>query len=317
MGITRQQALDCFASDDLIGTGLEADAVRRTLHPDGIVSYIIDFALERADAESASIDAELRRMVKLGATSVSFPGDSENSATLQDYESLFARIRREFPTMQLHGLSATRVLALARTAEVSLRDTLLRLRDAGLVLIGSNAILLADEIRRRVAPEKCSSAEWIHVHRTAHGLGLASTATMIFGVGETMSQRLDHLELLRRLQEETGGFTEFSPLVFQDNAGSSRGVPAEPTAVEYLKTLAISRLYLENIRNLQGSWATQGLKVLQMALRFGANDVGSVLLQDRFGKPGGATEEELRRIVREAGFEPVERNTLHSTTFVH
>jgi cyclic dehypoxanthinyl futalosine synthase len=150
---------------------------------------------------------------------------------------------------------------------------------------------------------------------------------MVFGVGETFEQRIAHLELLRQLQEETGGFTSFTPLAYQDGG---LNIP-EPTAVEYLTTLAVSRLYLDNIPNLQSSWATQGLKVLQMGLRFGGNDVGSVLLEERFSKsgspagvlgplgwkPGGATEEELRRIIREAGFRPVQRDTLYRTLFLN
>jgi cyclic dehypoxanthinyl futalosine synthase len=136
---------------------------------------------------------------------------------------------------------------------------------------------------------------------------------MIFGVGETLEQRIDHLELLRQLQQDTGGFTSFTPLAY---TAGDLGIP-EPTAVEYLTTLAVSRLYLDNIPNIEGSWATQGLKVLQMGLRFGGNDVGSVLLEERFGKPGGATEEELRRIIREAGFKPVQRDTPYRTMFLN
>ena len=140
---------------------------------------------------------------------------------------------------------------------------------------------------------------------------------MVFGVGETFAERIDHLEILRSLQEETSGFTAFTPLAAQPGVLKIPSDVPEPTAVEYLTTLAVSRLYLDNIPNLQGSWATQGLKVLQMGLRFGGNDVGAVLLEERFGKPGGATEEELRRIIREAGFKPVQRDTLYRTLFLN
>jgi cyclic dehypoxanthinyl futalosine synthase len=306
MGITRQQALDCFASDDLIGIGMEADAVRRNHHPDGIVSYTIDYALEHPEDET-SLAAELRRMTRLGATSIRIPGNRQQYTSLEGYESLFSRIKRNLPDVQLHGLSATQMHSLARAAQLSLRDTLMRLRDAGLDAIDSDAIILDDAIRAHIAPEKCTAANWIEAHRTAHKIGLATTATMVFGFGETMIQRVDHLELLRDLQAETGGFTSFTPLVYQGDTSFA----TEPTAVEYLKTLAVSRLYLDAIDNLQSSWTTQGLKVLQIALRFGANDVDAVFLQDHFGKPGGATEEELRRIIREAGFRPVERDALY------
>jgi cyclic dehypoxanthinyl futalosine synthase len=317
MGITRQQALDCFASDDLIGIGMEADAVRRSLHPEGVVSYTIDRSLDCTNSDLSALYDRVRKTVEMGATGVLLHGDAQKRVTLDHYESLFAGIKQRFPGIWLHGLSATQILALAAAAQISLRDAIARLRDAGLDSIASNAVILDDEIRQRVAPDKCSAADWVNVHRTAHQLGLRTTATMIFGVGETMAQRVDHLELLRALQEETGGFTSFTPVACQAGMGIASNDIAEPTAIEYLKTLAVSRLYLDNVENLQGSWATQGLKVLQMGLRFGGNDVGSVLLEERFGKPGGATEEELRRIIREAGFKPVQRDTPYRTMFMN
>jgi cyclic dehypoxanthinyl futalosine synthase len=309
MGITRQQALDCFASDDLIGIGMEADALRRTLHPEGVVSYTIDRSLDCSNLDAAY--ASVHKFVEMGATGLLL--HAQPHITLDHYESLFTGIKQRFPTIHLHGLSATQILALAAAAQLSLRDTIARLHDAGLDSIGSNALILNDEIRARITPHKCATADWLSVHRSAHQLGMSTTATMVFGVGESFAQRIDHLELLRQLQQDTGGFTSFTPLPYQEG---DLNLP-EPTAVEYLTTLAISRLYLDNIPNLQGSWTTQGLKVLQMGLRFGGNDVGSVLLEERFGKPGGATEEELRRIIREAGFKPVQRDTAYRTMFLN
>ncbi len=317
MGITRQQALDCFASDDLIGIGMEADALRRSLHPEGVVTYTIDRLLDPANADLDTLYDRIRKMVEMGATGILLPDDAQPSVPLDRYETLFTGIKQRFPEIQLHGLSATQIIALASASQISLRDTIARLNDAGLDSIAGSAVIFNDEVRKRAAPDKCTAAEWINVHRIAHQLGMRTKATMIFGVGETMAQRVDHLETLRALQQETGGFTAFTPLVCQ--AGTAivpQDIP-EPTAVEYLTTLAVSRLYLDNIQNLQGSWATQGLKVLQMGLRFGGNDVGSVLLEERFGKPGGATEEELRRIIREAGFKPVQRDTLYRTMFLN
>ncbi len=317
MGITRQQALDCFASDDLIGIGMEADALRRTLHPEGVVSYTIDRVLPCSTPDLDTSYASARESVALGATGLHLPPVTRHPVTLDDFESLFAGIKQRFPEVQLHGLSATQIVALAGTENISLRDTIARLRDAGLDCIAGTAVILNDEIRKRTVPDKCTTAEWISVHRAAHQLGLPTKATMVFGVGETFAQRIDHLELLRALQQETGGFTAFTPLAAQP--GEVRIPPdvSEPTAVEYLTTLAVSRLYLDNIPNLQGSWVTQGLKVLQIGLRFGGNDVGAVLLEERVGKPGGATEEELRRIIREAGFKPVQRDALYRTMFLN
>ena len=311
MGITRQQALDCLSSDDLIGIGMEADALRRSLHPEGVVSYTIDRALDCSTLDAAYASA--RTSVDMGATGLVLEANVHQQATLAHYETLFTGIKQRFPGLWLHGLAATQILTLASTAGLSLRDTIARLHTAGLDSIASSAVILNDEIRLRLAPDNSSTAAWISVHRTAHQLGLSTTATMIFGVGETLEQRINHLEILRQLQQDTGGFTSFTPFAY---TSGDLGIP-EPTAVEYLTTLAVSRLYLDNIPNIEGSWATQGLKVLQMGLRFGGNDVGSVLIEEHFGKPGGATEEELRRIIREAGFKPVQRDTPYRTMFLN
>jgi cyclic dehypoxanthinyl futalosine synthase len=309
MGITRQQALDCFASDDLIGIGMEADAVRRTLHPEGVVSYAIDRTLDCSTPDTDTLYNAAATSIDMGATSLRVFG---KTVTLDHYESLFAGIKQRFPEVRLQGLSATEILALSTTSSLTLADTIQRLRAAGLDSIASSAVILDDEIRHRIIPNKCTAEQWLSVHRIAHQLGMTTAATIIFGVGETPEQRVLHLELIYALQEETGGFTDFTPLVFE------RDNPLEePTAVEYLKTLAVSRLFLDNIANVQASWRTQSLKVLQMGLRFGGNDVGSVLLEERQSKPGGATEEELRRIIRDAGFKPVQRDATYSTMFLN
>jgi cyclic dehypoxanthinyl futalosine synthase len=162
----------------------------------------------------------------------------------------------------------------------------------------------------------------LDVHRTAHQLGMRTTATMMFGCGETLEQRMNHLELVRNLQEETGGFTAFIPWTFQrENTSLGRFVKEEATAVEYLQTLAISRIYLENFENVQASWVTQGLKTCQMGLRFGGNDVGSIMIEENVVSAAGAhhraSEEELRRIIRDAGFVPKQRDTLYRTYFLN
>jgi cyclic dehypoxanthinyl futalosine synthase len=312
MGITRQQALDCFASDDLIGIGMEADAVRRDLHPENVVSYTIGRLIDAATEQAC---ANARHSVAMGATSLLLPELLAQQASLEDCETLIRSLKHSFPSVQVHGLSATQVLRLAAASQLALADIIARLRDAGLASISGSEVILSDELRRRVAPDRCTTTDWINVHRTAHQLGMPTEAIMIFGVGESMAQRVDHLELLRALQEETGGFTAFTPITAQAGAAIVPPDVAEPTAVEYLTTLAVSRLYLDNIPHLQASWPTQGLKVLQMSLRFGANDAGHALMEDH-SKPGGATEEELRRIIREAGFRPAQRDALYRQMFL-
>ena len=348
MSITRQQALDHFNSPDLIGLGFEADAVRRRLHPEGVVSYIIDrninytnFCTEYCNfcafyrplkgprakegyiLEFEKIYEKIAETLEMGGTGVLMQGGIHPDLKIDWFERLFSSIKQRFPQVWLHCLTASEVLAIAKYSDLSLRDTIVRLRDAGLDSIpGGGAEILDDDVRKRIARLKCNSEDWVSVHRTAHQLGMRTTATMMFGVGETFEQRVNHFEVVRRLQEETGGFTAFIPWSFQpgNTAMGGRGWE-EATSVEYLKVLAISRLYLDNIENVQASWVTQGLKVLELGLHFGGNDVGSVMLEENVVKAAGTsnctTEEELRRIIRDAGFKPVQRDTLYRTMFLN
>ena len=186
---------------------------------------------------------------------------------------------------------------------------------------GGGAEILDDEVRQRIARLKCKTEEWVAVHRAAHELGMRTTATMMFGCGETVRHRANHLETIRQLQDETGGFTAFIPWTFQPpNTPLGHTVKEPATAVDYLKTLAISRVYLDNVLNVQASWLTPGPKIMQVGLRFGGNDVGSVLIEENVVRAAGVTrttsERDLRRIIREAGFRPVKRDTLYRTYFL-
>src|ERR1700723_2170864 len=348
MSIAREQALEYFRSPDLIGLGFEADAVRQRLHPEGVVTYIIDRninytnfcteyctfcafyrplkgpkASEGYILEFEKIYEKIAETVEMGGTGVLMQGGIHPDLKIDWFERLFTGIKQRFPQIWLHCLSASEILAIAEYSELSLRDTIMRLRDAGLQSIpGGGAEILDDEVRHRIARVKCKTQDWVDVHRTAHELGMRTTATMMFGVGERMEHRVNHFEVVRRLQEETGGFTAFIPWSFQpqNTALGGRGWD-EATSVEYLKTLAISRMYLDNIENVQSSWVTQGLKVLQMGLRFGGNDVGSGMLGGKGGEGAGrrncTTEEELRHVIRGAGFRPVQRDTLYTTFFLN
>jgi cyclic dehypoxanthinyl futalosine synthase len=312
MGISRKQALDCFDSDDLIGIGMEADAVRRVLHPEGVVSYAIDRKIDGAAPFGAICD-QIRETVEMGGAGVTLGSAAVPERKIDWFEQLLAGVREQFPAVWLHGLSASEILTIAEGSGLSARDTISRLRDAGLGSIaGDDAGILDDAVRQEGARGKRSVADWISVHRTAHELGMRTTAAMTFGAAESFEQRLNHLEVVRQLQEETGGFTAFTPVSFQPRKAGVSGFE-EATAVEYLKTLAISRMVLDNIENLQADVETQGLKVLQMALRFGGNDVGSVPLNEA----DDTTEEDLRRVIRGAGFKPVQRDTLYRTMFLN
>ncbi len=342
--MTRQEALELFRSDDLIGIGMAADAVRRRHHPEGVATYIIDrninytnfcteyctfcaFYRPLGHAEGYVLPKEtiwekIRETIELGGTGVLMQGGLHPGLKIEWYEDMLRSIKERFH-IHLHCFSSPEILNIAEVSGLSLRETIVRLRDAGLDSIpGGGAEILDDEVRRRISRLKCNTKEWLEVHRVAHSLGMRTTATMMFGAGETIEHRLNHLDHIRRLQEETGGFTAFIPWTFQaGNTSLGRSVQEEATAVEYLKTLAISRLYLDNVENIQCSWVTQGLKTCQIGLRFGANDVGSTMIEENVVSAAGAhhsaEEEDLRRLIRDAGFIPKQRDTLYRSLFLN
>ena len=348
MSLSKQQALEMFRSDDLLGIGMEADAVRRRLHPDGIVTYIIDrninytnFCTEyctfcafyrplkgKLAAEGYVLDFEtiyekIRETVALGGTGVLMQGGLHPELKIDYFERMLSGIKQRFPRVHLHCFSASEILAIAEYSQLGVEETIKRLRDAGLDSIpGGGAEILDDEVRRRIARLKCLTDDWLLVHRTAHRLGMKTTATMMFGVGESYEHRVNHFQRIYDLQQETGGFTAFIPWSFQphNTALGGRGWD-EATAADYLKTLAISRVFLSNFPNVQSSWVTQGLKICQIGLRFGGNDVGSVMIEENVVASAGVrnctTEEELRHIIRDAGFRPVQRDTLYRTYFLN
>jgi cyclic dehypoxanthinyl futalosine synthase len=342
--ITRHQATELFNSHDLVGIGMEADAVRKRLHPAGIVSYIIDrninytnfcteycsfCAFYRAPGSKEGyvlptevILDKIQETVDLGGTGILMQGGLHPELKIEWYEDLLRAIKSRFD-IWCHCFSAPEIVNIAELSSLTLRDTIARLRDAGLDSIpGGGAEILDDSVRHRISRLKCSTQEWIDVHRAAHHLGMRTTATMMFGTGETIEHRLNHLEIIRNIQEDTGGFTAFIPWFFQrEHTSLGRFVKQEATAVEYLKMLALSRVYLDNIPNVQASWVTPGLKVCQLGLRFGGNDVGSIMIEENVVSAAGthhrATEEQLRLLIRDAGFTPKQRDTLYRTYYLN
>jgi cyclic dehypoxanthinyl futalosine synthase len=343
MGITPQKAEEMFRSDDLIGIGMAAMEVRRGKTDARVVTYQIDrninytnfcteyctfcaFYRPLGSKEGYILPLEeiyrkIEEMIELGGTGVLLQGGLHPDLKIGYYETMLSSIKQRFPSVQLHCFSAPEILCIAEVSGLTVRDTIARLRDAGLNSIpGGGAEILDDEVRQRIARLKCTSDEWESVHRTAHGLGMRTTATMMFGCGEEYRHRVNHLERIRRIQADTGGFTAFIPWMFApENTALGKKVQ-QTTAVDYLKTLGISRIYLDNFDHIQSSWLTPGIKVCQVGLQFGADDVGSILIEENVVYAAGVrnrtNEAELRRIIVDAGFIPAQRDTLYRSYFL-
>jgi cyclic dehypoxanthinyl futalosine synthase len=344
MGLTKQEALELFASDDVIGIGMEATAVRNRKNDPRVVTYQIDrninytnFCTEYCsfcafyrpigarDGYVLSLEdiyGKIDEMLELGGTGVLLQGGLHPDLRIEYYEMLMRSLKQNYPQVHLHCFSAPEILCIAEVSGISVRETISRLRDAGLDSIpGGGAEILDDEIRARISRLKCTSDEWEDMHRIAHSLGMRTTATMMFGCGEEAHHRVNHLERVRRIQEDTGGFTSFIPWIFApENTALGKKVP-ETTAVDYLKTLAISRMYLDNIDHIQSSWLTPGIKVCQIGLQFGADDVGSILIEENVVYAAGVrnrtNENELRRIISDAGYMPAQRDTLYRAYYLN
>jgi len=343
MGITQQEALEMFRSDDLVGIGMAAHQMRKRKNNPRVVTYQIDrninytnFCTEYCSfcafyrplgskegylLSFENIFQKIEEMLQFGGTGILMQGGLHPDLRIEYYENLLRSIRLRYPQVHLHCFSAPEILCIAEVSGLTVRDTIARLKDAGLGSIpGGGAEILDDEVRQRISRLKCTSDEWEEMHRIAHALGLRTTATMMFGCGEEHRHRVNHFERLRRIQEDTGGFTAFIPWMFApENTALGKKVP-EATAVDYLKTLAISRLYLDNIDHIQSSWLTPGIKVCQVGLQFGADDVGSILIEENVVYAAGVrnrtNEAELRRIIFDAGYIPAQRDTLYRTYFL-
>jgi len=306
MEISQQEALDCFASDDLIGIGMEADAVRHTLHPENVVTYAVTRAIG-LDQPLEELLAAVEARAHAGDTTVCLTRSSLTQGfSLTQIEETLTAIRRRFPSLRIQALSTGDILALAESSGAGLRKSLMRLRAAGIDSISG------DDLCARVltASAFVPIEDWLGVHRLAHQAGIASTAGLVFGLGEDSKGRVEHLFAIRALQQETNGFTAFT---LHSAKPSAHLEPS--TAVEYLRTLAIARIVLSNIPSVESNCLAQGLKVVQMALRFGANDAG--LLGTSEAPKASFTEEDLRRVIRDAGFMPVERDPLYRTLFLN
>ena len=234
---------------------------------------------------------KIEETIALGGKQILLQGGMHPELKIDWYEQLLRDIKHRFPQLNVHGFSPPEIDHIATLSGLSIREVLVRLKEAGLgTLPGGGAEILVDRVRREVSPCKASADRWLEVCRTWHGLGGRGSATMMFGHVETLADRIEHLERLRRLQDETHGFTAFICWTFQPgNTALGRKSASKVGAFEYLKTLAVSRLYLDNFANLQASWVTQGLAVGQLALRFGANDFGSLMIEENVVAAAGTS----------------------------
>jgi cyclic dehypoxanthinyl futalosine synthase len=337
----RLTADDCTAlleSDDFVRIGLAADEVRKRWHPEGFVTYIIDRNINytnvcnvvctfcafyrRPGAKDTyvrtldEICQKIDETIALGGTGVLMQGGLHPDFGIEWYEDLLRNLHAKYPNFQLHCFSPPEIHNLHLISGLSYEAILARLKDAGLYsLPGGGGEILDDEVRKRVST-KCTTDEWLAVMRAVHRVGLRSTATMMFGIGDSVVHRVRHLQRIRDLQDETGGFTAFIPWTFQrENTALGRRIKEEPTGIDYLKMLSVSRLFLDNIEHFQSSWLTQGLKLGQVALRFGADDMGSIMIEENVVSAAGAhncaDEKMLRYLIREAGFTPQQRDILY------
>lgn len=326
---------------DLIDLGAAADKMRKALHPEGIVTFIVDrninytnvcinkcrfcaFWREQDAPDAYLLDeetlfAKIDETIELGGTQILIQGGLHPSLDIDYYVKLLTSVKKRFD-INVHGFSPPEICHIADTSDLTIREALWILKEAGLDSVpGGGAEILSDRVREVLSPKKIRSSRWLAVMESAHKIGMRTTATMMFGSIEKPEDIIEHLDSVRELQDRTGGFTAFIPWSFQPgNTELSRSVSryARTTAVDYLRVLALSRLYLDNIENIQASWVTQGLKLAQVSLRFGANDFGSTMIEENVVASTGVSYQvskgDIINSIRSSGFKPAQRDTYYN-----
>ncbi len=335
--LTFEEGVTLFQQASLLDLGRAAQAVCQRLHPEPYRTYNIDrninytnvctavcdfcaFYRKVDDTDAYVLDRDvllekIRETVALGGDQILMQGGLHPHLTLEWYEELLRDIKDHFPGVNVHGFSAPEIYHFTKVSRLPLRTVLERLKEAGLgSLPGGGAEILVDRVRKAITRGKVLTDNWLEVHRVWHELGGRSTATMMFGHVETVAERIEHFERVRQLQDQTGGFTAFIAWTFQPDHTDMADVPAAG-AFEYLKTQAISRLYLDNVPNIQSSWVTQGAKIGQLGLYFGANDMGSLMIEENVVSSAGTvhhlTLDQIKRSISEAGYIPRQRNVYY------
>jgi cyclic dehypoxanthinyl futalosine synthase len=332
--LSYEEGVRLYREAPLHELGSAAHARRMALYPTNDVTYVVDTTInytnvcnvhctfcaffrpeKHGEGYTMSHDTVLERVryaADQGATQIMIQGGVNPDLRLEWFERLFRRVAAEYPQVDIHSLSVSEISGLSSIENVSPREVLLRLRDAGMKsLPGAGAEILVERVRKRISARKIVPDAWIGIMRDAQQLGMPTTATMMFGSIETDEERIAHLQIIRDLQDETGGFTAFIPWYYVPYKTPLRG--KEATGLEYLRVLAVSRLFLDNLPHLQASWLTPGLKLGQLALFYGCDDMGGTIIEEQVVKDAGSTNEatrtQLEGIVRGAGFNPVIRDT--------
>ncbi len=338
--IERDEALVLHHHEELTTLGALADFVRRKKHADRVVTYMIDrnvnytnvcnafctfCAFYRAPKDEQgytlsieTIEQKIRETYELGGNQILLQGGHNPELKIEWYEDLFRRLKSSFPDLWLHALSPPEIVHIYKSSRIELGETVERLRAAGLDSIpGGGAEILVDRVRKELATNKCSAQEWLDVMEEGHRQGLRSTATMMFGHIESVEERIEHLQRIRDLQDRTAGFTAFICWTYQSDNTELGG--DEVTSAEYLRTLAVARVFLDNVDNLQASWVTQGPKMGGASLAFGVNDMGSTMIEENVVASAGTVHEmdEARIVaaIRDAGFTPMRRDMTYAERF--
>ena len=346
--LTPEEGVELLKSHDLIAIGQAADTITRRLHPEPYRTYNIDRNINYTNACAAVCDfcafyrpvghdevyvlsqealhEKVRETVELGGDQILLQGGLHPKLPLEWYEEMLSGLKSAFPQVNIHGFSPPELHHFHKLSKLPLKTVLQRLKDAGLGSVpGGGGEILVDRVRKLITRGKVLTDGWLEVNRVWHQIGGKSTCTMMFGHVETLEERIEHLDRLRSLQDETGGFTAFicwthqppheAPWYDNRKDGVDMSKLPEAGAFEYLKTQAIGRLYLDNIPNIQSSWVTQGEKIGQIALSFGANDMGSLMIEENVVSQAGTvyhlSVETLRKCIREAGYIPRQRNVFY------
>ncbi len=341
--LTKQEALQLIRTADLKELGRLATQKKKELHPDGITTFIIDrninytnicwvdckfcaFYRHEKDEDAYiltfdEIDKKIDELLEVGGTQILFQGGVHPKLQIEWYEDLVWHIHTKYPTITIHGFSAIEIDFIAKVSRISVTQVLRRLHAKGLASIpGAGAEILSDKVRDIIAPKKIDSEIWVDIHRQAHKLGIKSTATMMYGTVESDEDIIEHFDMVRNLQDETGGFRAFIMWSFQgQNTKLLELMPnmQKQTPNRYLRLLAVARLFLDNVPNIQSSWVTQGPYIGQLALNFGANDLGSTMMEENVVKSAGTgfsmAKDELIHLIRANGDIAAVRNTAYKT----